>query len=76
MSTEISKSEFKAKALEVLRTVEATGQSVIITDRGVPTIEVRPYRSVTYDAKKILQGTVLAYSNPYEPTGEDWAALE
>lgn len=30
---EISKTEFKAKALEILRTVEATGEPVLITDR-------------------------------------------
>jgi antitoxin (DNA-binding transcriptional repressor) of toxin-antitoxin stability system len=75
MSTEISKTEFKAKALEVLRTVEDTGQSVIVTDRGVPTIEVRQYRGATRGLKKLLQGSVLSYDDPEGPTGEEWNAL-
>ena len=75
MSSKISKTEFKAKALEVLRAVEDTGQSVIVTDRGVPTIEVRQYRGLTRSLKKFLQGTVLSYENPEEPTGEEWHAL-
>jgi prevent-host-death family protein len=75
MSTEISKTEFKAKALEVLRTVEDTGQSVIVTDRGVPTIEVRQYRGATRSLKKLLQGSVLSYDDPEGPTGEEWNAL-
>ena len=33
--------EFKAKALEILRRVEATGEPVLVTDHGQPTIEVR-----------------------------------
>ncbi len=76
MSAEISKSEFKAKALEVLRSVEDTGQSVLITDRGVPTVEVRRYRGRLADAKKILKGSVLTYDSPEKPTGETWDALE
>lgn len=75
MKSEISKSEFKAKALEVLRSVEDTGQSVLVTDRGIPTVEVRPYRGQLRDAKKILRGTVLAFENPDKPTGEQWEAL-
>ena len=38
---EISKTEFKARALEVLREIEQTGVSRIITDRGRPTLEVK-----------------------------------
>jgi len=76
MKSEISKSEFKAKALEVLRAVEDTGQPVLITDRGVPTVEVRPYRGQQRDAKQILKGSVLAFEKPEEPTGERWEALD
>ena len=62
---QISKSEFKAKALEYFRQVESSGTSLIVTDHGnhplryVPTMELSalPYR----------------YS---EPVGEDdWEAL-
>jgi hypothetical protein len=35
MQTEISKAEFGAKALEILRTIEETGQPVLMTEEGV-----------------------------------------
>ena len=76
MKTEISKSEFKARALEILRSVEDTGQSVLITDRGVPTVELRRYRGKLRDAREILKGSVVAFLDPTEPTGENWQALE
>ena len=75
MSNEVSKSEFKAKALEILRTVEATGEPVYVTDRGVPTVEVRRYRKQIRDAKKILQDSVVSFQNPTEPTGENWEVI-
>jgi len=76
MQTEVSKSEFKAKALEILRTVEDTGEPVLITDRGVPTVEVRPYRGQLRNAKQLLRGSVLAFDKSDEPTDERWEALE
>lgn len=39
MKSEISKSRFKAQALEFFREIEATGKSVIITDHGKPALE-------------------------------------
>jgi len=73
---EISKTEFKAKALEILRTVEATGEPVLITDRGIPTVEVRPYRGRLRNIKELLRGSVLAFEGPCDPTGEPWEALK
>ncbi|WOD12327.1 hypothetical protein RPW65_05555 [Pseudomonas sp. NyZ704] len=40
---EVSKTQFKAKALEYFRHVEASGKRVIFTDNGRPAIEVRRY---------------------------------
>jgi len=39
----VSKAVFKTKACELFRQVEMLGESVIVTDRGQPTIEIRPY---------------------------------
>ncbi|MDR6493781.1 type II toxin-antitoxin system Phd/YefM family antitoxin [Paraburkholderia sp. 22099] len=39
----VSKSEFKAKALEFFRQIESSGESMIVTDHGKPALEVRPY---------------------------------
>ncbi|MFM0416149.1 type II toxin-antitoxin system Phd/YefM family antitoxin [Paraburkholderia aromaticivorans] len=73
----VSKSEFKAKALEFFRQVETTGESVIVTDHGKPAVEVRPYRGVERSPLEILRGTVLHYDNPTAPIGEDdWEAAQ
>ncbi|MEN8149379.1 MAG: type II toxin-antitoxin system prevent-host-death family antitoxin [Planctomycetota bacterium] len=76
METMVSKSKFKAKALEYLRTVERTGRDLIVTDRGRPVVRVVAYREETGDALRSLRGTVLAYDRPTDPVGEDeWEAL-
>ena len=73
---QISKSEFKAKALEYFRQVESSGTSLIVTDHGKPSIEIRPYHGTERSPLEILAGSVLEYVNPTEPVGEDdWEAL-
>jgi prevent-host-death family protein len=74
---QISKSQFKAKALEFFRQVEATGQPLIITDHGQPKLEIRPYKRPTKDGLAELRGTVLSYDRPFDPVGEDdWEVLK
>lgn len=68
---QVSKSEFKAKALEFFRQVEASGQSVIVTDHGKPALEVRPYRGVERNPLDILHGSVVRYDNPMGPVAAD-----
>jgi antitoxin (DNA-binding transcriptional repressor) of toxin-antitoxin stability system len=41
---QVSKSRFKAKALELFRQVTTSGEPLVVTDHGRPTLEVRPYR--------------------------------
>jgi prevent-host-death family protein len=72
----VSKSQFKAKALELLRQVETSGDAVIVTDHGNPTIEVRRYRKTERNPLDILKGSVTLFVDPTEPVGEgDWKAL-
>ncbi|MBB3048929.1 antitoxin (DNA-binding transcriptional repressor) of toxin-antitoxin stability system [Litorivivens lipolytica] len=76
MQEQVSKSQFKAKALELFRQVESSGQAVIVTDHGKPTIEVRQYRNVERNPLDVLRGSVTEYSEPTEPVGEgEWEAL-
>jgi prevent-host-death family protein len=77
-SQQISKSQFKAKALEYFRQVETTGEPVIVTDHGKPSLEIRPYRPpVEGDPLQALRGTVLWYHDPFEPVGaDDWEAAQ
>jgi hypothetical protein len=74
---EISKSQFKAKALEYFRQVEAHGQPIVITDHGSPALEVRKYLMPTRDPFDRLRGSVTNYINPFDSVGEaDWDTLK
>jgi antitoxin (DNA-binding transcriptional repressor) of toxin-antitoxin stability system len=76
MMNQISKSQFKAKALEFFRAVEASGEPLIITEYGQPKLEIRPYHPPAVDPFAKLRGTVLFYHDPLAPVGEeDWDAL-
>lgn len=76
MHAEVSKSQFKAKALEFLRRVEATGESLVVTDNGHPTVEVRRYRTDRRTPLERLSGSVVDYQAPTETVGEDdWELL-
>lgn len=73
MREEVSKSKFKARALELFRRVETSGESVVVTDHGKPTIEVRPYRELTRSPLERLKSSVINYKDPMEPVGvDDW----
>jgi antitoxin (DNA-binding transcriptional repressor) of toxin-antitoxin stability system len=72
----VSKSQFKAKALEYFRQVEASGESVIVTDHGKPALEVRPYRSVQRNPLDVLRGSIVRYDNPMDPVAvNEWEAV-
>jgi len=71
--TPVSKSEFKARALEHFRLIEASGEGLIVTDHGKPTLEIQPYRSREAQPLDILRGSVMRYDNPLDPISkEDW----
>lgn len=73
----VSKSEFKAMALEFFRQVEASGESVIVTDHGKPTLEVRPYRALERNPLDVLRGSAMRYDNPTDPVAlEAWKAAD
>ncbi len=69
----VSKSEFKARALELFRKVEATGLRLVVTDHGRPTLEIRPYQGHDRSPLEILRGSLMRYDNPTDPVAEpDW----
>jgi len=75
METEISKSRFKAKALEFFRQIEASGTPVTITDHGKPTLEIR--RLGNKQALDTLKGSVLHYAGATSPVAvDDWENAE
>jgi prevent-host-death family protein len=73
----VSRSQFKARALEYFRRVERTGEELIITDRGRPVLKIVPYREDPEAALRVLRDTVIEYEAPTEPVGgEDWESVE
>ena len=77
MSEIVSKSKFKAHALELFREVERTGREIIITDRGRPVLKVVPYAAEPSRLLSELRDSVVRYDDPEEPVAAgDWDALE
>lgn len=75
--TKVSKSQFKARALEFFRLVERSGKPVVITDRGVPVLKLVPYRDDPAEALRTLRDTVIRYEAPMDPVGErDWESTQ
>ncbi len=71
----VSKSRFKARALEHLRQVQQTGKELVITDRGTPVVKVVPYERDPAARLKALRGSVRRYVDPTKPVaGKDWKA--
>jgi antitoxin (DNA-binding transcriptional repressor) of toxin-antitoxin stability system len=76
MPDQVSKSQFKARALELFRQVESSGTPVIVTDHGKPAIEVRKFRNRTRAPLDILRGSVIEYERPTDPVADhDWESL-
>lgn len=72
----VTKSQFKAHALEYFRQVEATGETIVVTDRGQPKVEIRRYRASQRSALEKLRGSVVEFRDPVSPISEDdWKAL-
>lgn len=75
MLSHVSKSKFKAQALEYFRLIESSGESVVITDHGEPKLEVRPFHSREKAPLDVLRGSVLRFDRPTDPVADDdWEA--
>jgi prevent-host-death family protein len=73
----VSKSRFKARALDYFRIVERTGRPLVITDRGVPVLQIVPYRSDPAAQLRVLRDSVVRYDAPMEPVANDeWESAE
>jgi antitoxin (DNA-binding transcriptional repressor) of toxin-antitoxin stability system len=71
---QVSKTEFKAKALEYFRQIEQSGEHVVVTDHGKPALVVSPFHGLNRDPLEILSGTVVRYDNPTDPIDVEWEA--
>ena len=76
MDAHVSKAVFKSRALELLRKVEETGETLIITDRGRPALEVRPFRDPQRTPLDVLRGSLIRYEHPLQAVAEnDWESV-
>jgi prevent-host-death family protein len=76
MEMTVSKAKLKPQLLRHFREVERTGQGIVVTDHGRPVLKIVPYTAEPLEALARLRGTVLTFSGPTDPVGEDeWNAL-
>jgi prevent-host-death family protein len=73
--TIVAKGVLKAKLLELLRDVEATGDELVITDRGVPVLKIVPILSSrSTDALFAdVRGTLTYVGSLDDPTVDEWS---
>lgn len=82
MQQTVSKSQFKAQALEFLRNVEKTKTPLVITHAGKPVLDIVPHKEAKpLDQEAILKslrGTLIYYKDPTEPAidPQDWDMLK
>lgn len=70
----VSKGKLKAKMLEYLRHVEATGEEIIITNHNIPTLKIVPIKKKT-DISSVfadVRGKVHIDDSIMEPETEEW----
>lgn len=80
MQQTVSKTQFKAQALEYLRMVEKEKTPLVVTHGGKPVVKVLPYQEEEQEkaTRQSLKGSVLYYDGSNEPAVnlEDWDMLK
>jgi hypothetical protein len=67
MEKRVSKAIFKSRACELFRQVEMLGETVVVTDRGQPTIEIRPYRNKQENPLALLRASIVHFNMKHLP---------
>ncbi len=70
----ISKSKLKPNMLRIFREIEKSGEGIIVTDRGRPTLKIEPIKK-KLSVDEIfadIQGKVIFYEDPNTPTNDEW----
>ena len=76
MEITVSKAKLKPRLLRHFREVERTGRAIVVTDHGRPVLKIIPYTAEPIEALARLRGSVLKFSRPTDPVGEDeWNVL-
>jgi prevent-host-death family protein len=70
----ISATEFKARCLDLMNSVERTGCSVIVTKRGRPVAMLAPVRARRTSAYGFMKGRIKILGDITSPVDERWDA--
>jgi len=67
-------SSFKAQCLKVMKTVQATGEPVLVTKRGAPLVKVIPAESGGVDMFGFMMGEFRIVGDVESPvvSSKDW----
>jgi prevent-host-death family protein len=65
---------FKARCLEVMKRVQATGEPVIVTKRGTPVVKLVPIQSEKHDIFGFMAGKVKIVGDIECPIPVEWEA--
>jgi prevent-host-death family protein len=70
----ISKGKLKPRLLEVLREIEQTGEELVVTDHGRPTLVITPYRERKPPEELFAaeRGRLVFHEEPDAPTDGEW----
>lgn len=78
-SRQVAAAEFKAKCLRIIKEMQETGESVVVTRRGHPVaiVSLPPSAEPAQPIFGSMRGSVIKYDDPFEPAAspEDWSAL-
>jgi prevent-host-death family protein len=70
----ISAAEFKAKCLDLMDTVAATGASIVVTKRGRPVARLSPVRARRGPGLGFMKGRIRIVGDIVSPIDATWDA--
>jgi len=78
MQRTISKSKLKANMLRIFREIEESGDELIVTSHGKPTLSIRPLdkKQSIDEVFADLQGKAIIYEDLDTPTWDEWEVLK
>jgi prevent-host-death family protein len=72
---QISAGAFKARCLAIMKTVQATGEPVVVTKRGAPLVKVVPVRSKRSSIFGFMKGKGRIVGDIESPIAVDWGTI-
>lgn len=76
MNREIKASEFKAKCLNLMDQVNRTGNSITVTKRGKPVVEIVPARAKPRSILGLMRGQIKITGDIVAPLDVEWEAMK